>query len=132
MTARDAARSDNPDVVLSGADIVLPDRVVERGSLFIDKGRIAAIESRPVAASWSARILPRVPNAPPGHILRGCSTYLSLRSATPTWRTVSSSGAVASPSGRVPVHTEHRPHASAYSSSSACASSSIRQRREPM
>jgi N-acetylglucosamine-6-phosphate deacetylase len=54
---RDRARSDNSDVVLSGADIVLPDRVVERGSLFLDKGRIAAIESRPIAASGGLTIV---------------------------------------------------------------------------
>ena len=31
-------------IALSGADIVLPDRVVHGGSIVIDRGRIAAIE----------------------------------------------------------------------------------------
>ena len=35
-------------MVLAGADLVLPDRVVERGTLVIHDGRIAAIESRVV------------------------------------------------------------------------------------
>ncbi len=38
-------------IALSGADIVLPDRVVRGGSIVIDNGRIAAIESRPIDAS---------------------------------------------------------------------------------
>jgi N-acetylglucosamine-6-phosphate deacetylase len=35
-------------IALSGADIVLPDVVVHRGSIVIDRGRIVAIESRPI------------------------------------------------------------------------------------
>ena len=37
-------------IALSGADIVLPDRVVRGGSIVIDHGRIAAIESRAIDA----------------------------------------------------------------------------------
>ena len=37
-------------IALSGADIVLPDRVVQGGSIVIDKGRIAAIEPRAIDA----------------------------------------------------------------------------------
>jgi N-acetylglucosamine-6-phosphate deacetylase len=35
-------------IVISGGDLVLPDRVVASGSLLIDGDRIAAVESRPV------------------------------------------------------------------------------------
>ncbi|HUQ89654.1 MAG TPA: N-acetylglucosamine-6-phosphate deacetylase [Vicinamibacterales bacterium] len=38
-------------IALSGADLVVPDRVVRGGSIVIDKGRIAAIESRAIDAS---------------------------------------------------------------------------------
>jgi len=38
-------------IALSGADIVLPDRVVQGGSIVIDKGRIAAIEPRAIDAA---------------------------------------------------------------------------------
>jgi N-acetylglucosamine-6-phosphate deacetylase len=38
-------------IALSGADIVLPDRVVPGGSLVIDRGRIAAIEERAIAGA---------------------------------------------------------------------------------
>lgn len=34
--------------VLAGADLVLPDRIVERGTLVLHDGRIEAVESRPV------------------------------------------------------------------------------------
>lgn len=37
-------------IALSGADIVLPDRVLRGGSIVIDHGRIAAIESRAIDA----------------------------------------------------------------------------------
>ena len=37
-------------IALSGADLVLPDRVVRGGSIVIDQGRIAAIESRAIDA----------------------------------------------------------------------------------
>jgi N-acetylglucosamine-6-phosphate deacetylase len=37
-------------IALSGADIVLPDRIVRGGSIVIDHGRIAAIESRAIDA----------------------------------------------------------------------------------
>ena len=37
-------------IALSGADIVLPDRVVQGGSIVIDQGRIAAIEPRAIDA----------------------------------------------------------------------------------
>jgi N-acetylglucosamine-6-phosphate deacetylase len=38
-------------IALSGADIVLPDRVVTGGSIVIDRGRIAAIETRAIDAA---------------------------------------------------------------------------------
>jgi len=38
-------------IALSGADIVLPDRVVKGGSILIDRGRIAAIEPRAIDSS---------------------------------------------------------------------------------
>ena len=38
-------------IVLSGADVVLPDRVQENGALIIEGGRIAAVEVAPVAPS---------------------------------------------------------------------------------
>jgi N-acetylglucosamine-6-phosphate deacetylase len=34
-------------IVLAGGDLVLPDRIISNGSLVIDGGRIAAVESRP-------------------------------------------------------------------------------------
>jgi len=37
-------------IALSGADVVLPDRVVQGGSIVIDQGRIAAIEPRAIDA----------------------------------------------------------------------------------
>ena len=37
-------------IALAGADVVLPDRVVRGGSIVIDNGRIAAIESRAIDA----------------------------------------------------------------------------------
>lgn len=37
-------------IALSGADLVLPDRVVRGGSIVIDQGRIAAIETRAIDA----------------------------------------------------------------------------------
>lgn len=37
-------------IALSGADLVLPDRVIRGGSIVIDHGRIAAIESRAIDA----------------------------------------------------------------------------------
>ena len=44
-------------IVLSGADIVLPDRVVRGGSIVIEQGRIAAIESRPIDAAAGRTVL---------------------------------------------------------------------------
>ena len=38
-------------IVLSGADIVLPDRVIDGGSLVIGDGRIAAIDDRAIDAT---------------------------------------------------------------------------------
>jgi N-acetylglucosamine-6-phosphate deacetylase len=38
-------------IALSGADIVLPDRVVRGGSIVVDRGRIAAIEPRVIDAA---------------------------------------------------------------------------------
>ena len=38
-------------IALSGADIVLPDRILSGGSIVIDQGRIAAIEPRAIDAS---------------------------------------------------------------------------------
>ena len=35
-------------IALSGADLVLPDRVIERGSIVVERGRIAAIEPRTI------------------------------------------------------------------------------------
>ena len=37
-------------IALSGADLVLPDRVITGGSIVIEHGRIAAIESRAIDA----------------------------------------------------------------------------------
>ena len=43
--------------VLSGADLVLPDRVIERGTLVIRDGRIEAVESRAIdGPAGAARI----------------------------------------------------------------------------
>jgi len=44
-------------IALSGADLVLPDRVLQRGSIVIDGGRIAAIESRAIDASGSLTVV---------------------------------------------------------------------------
>ena len=44
-------------ITLSGADLVLPDRVVQRGSIVIDQGRIAAIETRPVDAGAGRTVI---------------------------------------------------------------------------
>ena len=40
-------------IVLSGADIVLPDRILHGGSIVIDRGRIAAIEPRAIDSAAS-------------------------------------------------------------------------------
>ncbi|HEX6164728.1 MAG TPA: N-acetylglucosamine-6-phosphate deacetylase [Vicinamibacterales bacterium] len=44
-------------IALSGADIVLPDRVMRGGSLVIDRGRIAAIEPRAIAAAAGVTVV---------------------------------------------------------------------------
>ena len=44
-------------IALSGADLVLPDRVVQRGSIVIDKGRIASIESRAIDAGGDVTVV---------------------------------------------------------------------------
>ena len=44
-------------LVLSGADLVLPDRVVSGGSLVLDGGRITDILPHPVAAGISGRVI---------------------------------------------------------------------------
>lgn len=44
-------------IVLAGADLVLPDRVVPGGSLVIHDGRIEAIESRVIAAPAGATLI---------------------------------------------------------------------------
>jgi len=44
-------------IVLSGADIVLPDRVVQGGSILIEHGRIAAIEPRAVDAAADREVV---------------------------------------------------------------------------
>ena len=44
-------------MVLAGADLVLPDRVVERGTLIIHEGRIEAVEPRAIdGPAGAARI----------------------------------------------------------------------------
>jgi hypothetical protein len=51
-------------IALSGADIVLPDRIVQGGSIVIDQGRIAAIErGRSIRApATPSSILPITPS----------------------------------------------------------------------
>jgi len=44
-------------IALSGADLVLPDRVLTRGSIVIDGGRIAAIESRAIDAGSNLTVV---------------------------------------------------------------------------
>ena len=44
-------------IALSGGDIVLPDRVLRGGSIVIDHGRIAAIESRPIDAGAGRTVI---------------------------------------------------------------------------
>jgi N-acetylglucosamine-6-phosphate deacetylase len=44
-------------IVLAGASLVLPDRIVERGSLVIEDGRIAAIEPRVIDRHHDAEIV---------------------------------------------------------------------------
>ena len=44
-------------ITLSGADLVLPDRVVRRGSIVIDQGRIAAIEARAIDAGAGRTVI---------------------------------------------------------------------------
>lgn len=44
-------------IVLAGATLVLPDRVLERGSLILDAGRIAAVEPRVIDGPAGARRL---------------------------------------------------------------------------
>lgn len=44
-------------IALSGADLVLPDRIVQGGSLLIEHGRIAAIEARPVDAAAGRTVI---------------------------------------------------------------------------
>src|SRR5262245_34281672 len=43
-------------IVLSGGDVVLPYKVQERGSIILENGRIAAIESDPVAPAGATVI----------------------------------------------------------------------------
>ena len=47
-------------IALSGADIVLPDRVLHGGSIVIDDGRIAAIEPRAIDAARRASSVDRL------------------------------------------------------------------------
>ena len=44
-------------IVFAGGDIVLPDRVIEQGSLLVEDGRIAAIDPRPSIQPAGARIV---------------------------------------------------------------------------
>jgi N-acetylglucosamine-6-phosphate deacetylase len=44
-------------IVLAGASLVLPDRIVEHGSLVIEDGRIAAIEGRVIDRHGDAEIV---------------------------------------------------------------------------
>ena len=44
-------------IVLAGGDLVLPDRVVERGSLVIDDGRIVAVDHRSSLRPHQARVI---------------------------------------------------------------------------
>ena len=44
-------------IALSGADLVLPDRVVPGGSIVIDRGRIAAIEPRAIDAAAGVTVI---------------------------------------------------------------------------
>ncbi len=44
-------------IVLAGGDIVLPDRVIEKGAVLVDGGRIAAIDHRPSIQPAGARIV---------------------------------------------------------------------------
>ena len=44
-------------IALSGGDIVLPDRVLRGGSIVIDRGRIAAIESQPIDAGAGRTVI---------------------------------------------------------------------------
>ena len=44
-------------IALSGADLVLPDRVVRGGSIVIDEGRIAAIETRAIDAAAGRTVI---------------------------------------------------------------------------
>ena len=44
-------------IVLAGGDIVLPDRVIEKGSVLVADGRIAAIDQRPSIQPAGARIV---------------------------------------------------------------------------
>jgi N-acetylglucosamine-6-phosphate deacetylase len=43
-------------IVLSGGDVVLQDRIQQRGSVIIEEGRIAAIEATPVSPARATRI----------------------------------------------------------------------------
>jgi N-acetylglucosamine-6-phosphate deacetylase len=44
-------------IALSGADIVLPDRILQGGSLVIDQGRIAAIEARAIDSAAGMSVI---------------------------------------------------------------------------
>src|SRR4051812_47029826 len=44
-------------IAFSGADIVLPDRLIRGGSILVDDGRIAAIELGAITATSSATII---------------------------------------------------------------------------
>ena len=44
-------------IALSGADLILPDRVITGGSIIIEDGRIAAIEQRAVDAHAGATVI---------------------------------------------------------------------------
>lgn len=44
-------------IALSGADVVLPDRIIHGGSIVVDEGRIAAIESRAIDAAAGITVL---------------------------------------------------------------------------
>jgi len=44
-------------IALSGGDIVLPDRVLRGGAIFVEHGRIAAIEAREIDAAAGRRVI---------------------------------------------------------------------------
>jgi N-acetylglucosamine-6-phosphate deacetylase len=85
-------------IVLSGAVLVLPDRVIDGGSLVIDNGAIAAIESRRIDGPAGARVI-----ALSGHIVAPGFVDVHVHGVEGT-DVLDGAGAVAEVAARLPKY----------------------------